>query len=83
VTLGWQDLVAIGIVLAACGYLLSLGWNAVRRKQVGGCGATCGGCGARTSIAPLGRESEAPELVSISLIGPQPERAEPGFGKPG
>jgi hypothetical protein len=79
--LGWQDFVAIGIVLAASGYLLSLGWNAVRRKQSGGCGSACGGCGVRTSSPPLERESQAPQLVSIGRIGPQRQPTQPGLDK--
>lgn len=41
---GWQDLAALGIVLAAAGYLARLAWNALTRKQSAGCGSACGGC---------------------------------------
>ena len=64
---GWQDLAALGIVLAAAGYLARLAWNAVTRKQGSGCGSGCGSCSARSAA-----NSAIPEaVVSIGL----PERA--------
>ncbi|MGB2612616.1 MAG: FeoB-associated Cys-rich membrane protein, partial [Isosphaeraceae bacterium] len=63
---GWQDLAALGIVLAAAGYLARLSWNAVTRKQGSGCGSGCGSCSARSAA-----NSAIPEeVVSIGL----PER---------
>ncbi len=41
---GWQDLAALGIVLASASYLARLAWNALTRKQSAGCGSGCGGC---------------------------------------
>ena len=62
---GWQDLAALGIVLAAAGYLARLAWNAVTRKQGSGCGSSCGSCSARSAA-----NSAIPEeVVSIGLPG--------------
>lgn len=62
---GWQDLAALGIVLAAAGYLARLAWNAVTRKQVSGCGPGCGSCSVRSAT-----NSAIPEeVVSIGLPG--------------
>jgi len=66
VALGWQDLAALGIVIAATGYLANLVWNAVARKQAGGCGTGCGKCSGNSNAGrvPTG------QIVSIGL----PER---------
>jgi len=62
---GWQDLAALGIVLAAAGYLARLAWNAVTRKQASGCGSGCGSCSVRSAA-----NSAIPEeVVSIGLTG--------------
>jgi FeoB-associated Cys-rich membrane protein len=67
---GWQDLTALGIVLAAAGYLARLAWNAVTRKQGSGCGSGCGSCSAQT-ISQSGMQDPKPEqIVSIGMIGP-------------
>jgi len=44
---GWQDLAALGIILAAVGYLARLAWNALTRKEKAGCGSGCGSCPAQ------------------------------------
>jgi hypothetical protein len=44
VDLGWQDLVAIGIVALAALYLSRLALGALMRKQADGCGTACGKC---------------------------------------
>ncbi len=62
---GWQDLAALGIVLAAAGYLARLAWNAVTRKQGSGCGSGCGGCSARSAA-----NSAIPEEV-VSIVLPE------------
>ncbi len=62
---GWQDLAALGIVLAAAGYLARLAWNAVTRKQGSGCGSGCGSCSGQTAA-----NSTIPEaVVSIGRPG--------------
>ena len=63
--LGWQDLAALGIVLAAAGYLARLAWNAVVRKQGSGCGSGCGSCSARS----VANSAVPEEVVSIGLPG--------------
>ncbi len=63
--LGWQDLAALGIVLAAAGYLAHLAWSAVIRKQASGCGSGCGSCSARS---PTNR-TVPDEVISIGLPG--------------
>ena len=62
---GWQDLAALGIVLAAAGYLARLAWNAVTRKRGSGCGSGCGNCSARSAANSASPE----EVVSIGLPG--------------
>jgi len=63
--LGWQDFLALGIVLAAIVYLARLAWNAVTRKRGSGCGSGCGSCSARSAA-----NSAIPEeVVSIGLPG--------------
>ncbi len=62
---GWQDLAALGIVLAAAGYLARLAWNAVTRKQGSGCGSGCASCSTRSAA-----NSAIPDaVVSIGLPG--------------
>src|SRR5271165_6850059 len=67
---GWQDLAALGIVLAAAGYMARLAWNAVTRKRGSGCGSGCGSCSARTSSQSGMRDPKPEQIVSISMIGP-------------
>jgi attachment p12 family protein len=62
---GWQDLAALGIVLAAAGYLARNAWNAVTRKRGSGCGSGCGSCSARSAANSASPE----EVVSIGLPG--------------
>jgi hypothetical protein len=64
----WQDLIAVGIVTAAVGYL----GRAVYRMLFGG-KAACGGCGSCPSA-----ESKTPPLVSLELSGKTPPTAKPG-----
>jgi hypothetical protein len=45
---GWQDITALGVLLAAVGYLARLAWSAVTRTQSAGCGSSCGGCPSQT-----------------------------------
>ncbi|MGA2700468.1 MAG: FeoB-associated Cys-rich membrane protein [Isosphaeraceae bacterium] len=67
---GWQDLAALGIVLAAAGYLARLAWNAVTRKQASGCGSGCGSCSTQTSSQSGMRDPQPEQIVSIGMIGP-------------
>jgi len=67
---GWQDLAALGIVLAAAGYLVRLAWNAVTRKQASGCGSGCGSCSTQTSSQSGMRDPQPEQIVSIGMIGP-------------
>ena len=67
---GWQDLAALGIVLAAAGYLARLAWNAVTRKRGSGCGSGCGSCSAQTSSQSGMRDPKPEQIVSIGMIGP-------------
>ncbi len=60
---GWQDLAALGIVLAAAGYLARLAWNAVTSEQGSGCGSGCGSCSARSAA----KSAIPEEVVSIGL----------------
>jgi hypothetical protein len=61
VTLGWQDFVAIGIVLLAVGYLARLALGALTRKEKSGCGAGCGKC----SSPRAATRDEPGQLVEI------------------
>ncbi len=42
--MGWQDVVAIGVVLGAALYLASLVWRGVSGDKSAGCGSACGKC---------------------------------------
>ena len=66
---GCQDLAALGIVLAAAGYLARLAWNAVTRKRGSGCGSGCGSCSAQTSSQSGMRDPKPEQIVSIGMIG--------------
>jgi len=70
VEFGWQDLAALGIVLAAAGYMARLTWNAVTRKRGSGCGSGCGNCSAQTSSQSGMRDPKPEQIVSIGMIGP-------------
>ena len=61
--MGWQDVVAIGVVLSAVFYLSSLGWKGLIGGKSGGCGSSCGGCS-------TGSEGQSEQLVSIGLGDP-------------
>ncbi|WP_165245186.1 hypothetical protein [Paludisphaera soli] len=65
--MGWQDAVAIGVVIGAALYLLGLVWRGVAGEKSAGCGSACGKC-----------SSAAGE--PIVTIGPAPS-AKPG-GRP-
>ncbi|MGA9926733.1 MAG: FeoB-associated Cys-rich membrane protein [Isosphaeraceae bacterium] len=67
---GWQDLAALGIVLAAAGYMARLAWNAVTRKRGSGCVSGCGSCSAQTSSQSGMRDPKPEQIVSIGMIGP-------------
>jgi hypothetical protein len=62
--LGWQDLVALAIVLAAAGYLARLARGAFSRKAEAGCGAACGKCAAGPKSSGTGPDP----VVSIGTI---------------
>ena len=59
---GWQDIAALGIVLASAGYLARLALSAVTRKQIGGCRSGCGHCSAQSAAS----RASPQEIVSIS-----------------
>lgn len=64
--MGWQDLVAIGVVLGAVVYLSSLGWRGLIGGKSGGCGTSCGKCS--TGDGKTDDVAARPEqLVSIGL----------------
>lgn len=50
--MGWQDAVAIGVVLGASLYLISLVWRGVAGEKSAGCGTACGKCSAGGGRAP-------------------------------
>lgn len=56
--MGWQDVVAIGAVVAAAGYLISLVWRGVGGNPSGSCGTACGKCSA-------GGRGEPEQVVTI------------------
>ncbi len=61
--MGWQDAVAIGVVLGAVFYLSSLGWKGLIGGKSGGCGSSCGKCS-------KGDAGQPEQLVSIGLGEP-------------
>ncbi|RUL88287.1 hypothetical protein [Tautonia sociabilis] len=76
--IGGQDIAAIGLAVAAAGFLARSGYRAVAgRLPASGCGSGCGGC-------PSSGESggRAAPLVSLS-IGPPPGKAGRAKGSPG
>lgn len=64
--MGWQDAVAIGVVLGAAFYLSSLGWKGLIGGRSGGCGSSCGKCSSGTEAGGAGQPEQ---LVSIGLNG--------------
>jgi len=62
--LGWQDLVALGIVSLAVLYLARLALGALTRKQANGCGAGCGKCSSRSGADDLVPE----QVVAIGIV---------------
>jgi FeoB-associated Cys-rich membrane protein len=65
---GWQDLMALGIVFSAVGYLARLSWNALTRKGKGGCGTGCGNCSTRVEAASGPGRPVPDQVVSIGSI---------------
>lgn len=73
--MGWQDVVAIGVVLGAVFYLSSLGWKGLIGGKGGGCGSSCGKCSTADGKADGG--SAGPQLVSIGMPRSGPTRQAP------
>jgi hypothetical protein len=65
--LGWQDVVALGVVLAAASYLARLAWGAVATKRKSPCGTGCARCSARADVSP----SIPEQVVSIGGVASQ------------
>jgi hypothetical protein len=63
--LGWQDLIALSVVLAAAAYLARLAWRAVVGTRESTCGTGCARCSARTA----GSSTVPEEVVAIGPIG--------------
>jgi hypothetical protein len=68
--LGWQDVVALAVVLSAAAYLTRLAWRALAGKRDEACGTGCARCSERAAAGP----SIPEQLVSIGAPGPRPER---------
>lgn len=66
--MGWQDFVAIAVVLGAGAYLVGLVYHGVAGDEKAGCGTACGKCS----------HDGAPE--QLVAIGPAPVNA---AGRPG
>lgn len=66
--MGWQDVIAIGAVLAAAGYLVSLVWRGVGGQKLGSCGTSCGKCSS-------GSQAKPEQIMTIGAA-PAPGRAE-------
>jgi hypothetical protein len=60
---GWQDVVALSLVVAAGVYLVRRGWLVVSRKARSG---ACGGCG----DCPSNKTVAARPLVQLELASP-------------
>jgi hypothetical protein len=67
--LGWQDLVALGIVLAAVLYLSRLALSAFAGKKGSGCASGCGSCSAQSSSVLSSRVIAPEQVVSIGTLG--------------
>lgn len=63
--MGWQDVVAIGAVLGAAGYLASIVWRGVAGKPSGSCGTACGKCSAGGKS-----QTEPDQVVTIGSTSP-------------
>jgi hypothetical protein len=75
--LGWQDFVALGIVVAALAYLMRLGLSAYTRKQGSSCATACSKC-ARGTVSQ-GDEEDRQQIVSIGTLrtASAPSRSSP------
>jgi hypothetical protein len=61
--MGWQDAVAIGVVLGAVFYLSSLGWKGLIGGKGGSCASSCGKCS--TGDGKSGGADIPEQLVTI------------------
>ena len=68
----WQNLVTIGLVAIAGGYLAIRMWPR-RAKKAGGCGGGCSSCPS-TSQNAKGAASE-PRVVSLEELARPPQRS--------
>jgi hypothetical protein len=68
--LGWQDVVALTVVLAAAAYLARLGWRGVAGERKTVCATAC----ARCSSQPLGNSAGPEQVVSIGVLGSRIDR---------
>lgn len=59
----WQTVIAVGLVVAAAGYLAYSGWKVIARKRAGGCG-TCSSCPSSTD----GKRDDQRPFVSIEQL---------------
>lgn len=71
--MGWQDVVAIGVVLGAVFYLSSLGWKGLIGGKSRGCGSSCGKCSTADGKAD-GFAAGPGQVVSIGLLRGAPPR---------
>lgn len=63
--MGWQDCVAIGVVLGAVAYLMSLVWGTLAGRKQKGCASACGKCSSGDNKVTRKRGNEP--LVTIGL----------------
>jgi hypothetical protein len=62
----WQNLVAMGVVAAAIGYLIWYIGRSLQHKAAG-CGSGCGGCKVSSPNSSLGAAGRVLPLVTLKL----------------
>ncbi len=69
---GWQDLAALGVVLAAVGYLARSLFGSLSGSNSGGCGGGgCSRCPSQRDVRPGKLAAQAPaNLITLDAIKP-------------
>jgi hypothetical protein len=78
-TVGWQDVVAWTLVIAAAVYLVRKLWPRAARRAAGGCArGGCGACPAGTAGTGTGRETPVQLTTPGDLLNVNGRTGRPG-----